>query len=71
MSRSKNQSDKQKYESFGDHYHWAKEAPRWWSVMTKHKPQRQEERKLLQLALLDYEEELIWPLSNKPIEFFH
>ena len=79
MSRTHHHGDKKKEKLFGSfdrefsYWHWMRSAPKWFSKMTRHCPQRairtRLEKRVVLLALEDMEG-LEWPQDKKPIEYY-
>ena len=73
MSRTRHHGDKNKERLFGDSWLWCRGAPKWFSKMTRHKPQRAKRTIALQkLITYDVEdmEEVEFPQDKKPVEYY-
>lgn len=73
MSRTHHHGDKKKTDLYGDHWHWMRGAPKWFSKMTRHRPQRAHRtRAMRNIILLDPDEvELVeMPGDKKPQEYY-
>ena len=68
MSRTKHHGDKRKEALFGDNWQWMAGCPKWFSTMTKHKPQRAHERLCKRAVLLG--DDPNWPHDKKPVEYW-
>jgi hypothetical protein len=68
MSRTFHHGNARKMELFGNHWKWMRGCPRWFSTMTKHRPQRAATRKALKETMLGKEAD--FPHDKKPIEYY-